>query len=245
MKTGRARVAAVLAAGGKGERLSAGAGVPKQFLLLGGKPIYIWSLETLGKHPKIDQIVVVALSQMLGRVQGDIEKYCAPFFDKILVIEGGNSRQASVHCGLDLLARQTKPPTHVLVHDAARPFVSQSDINQVLVALKSCQGCTLAVPVSDTVKRCRDDAIIETVARDELYMVQTPQAADFRILLEAHGQAENAGWQVTDDIALLEKVGVLVKIVLGSRLNFKITNADDLRLAETISFSPESLVSTY
>jgi 2-C-methyl-D-erythritol 4-phosphate cytidylyltransferase len=234
LRPARDSVVAVLAAGGRGERLSRADGVSKQFLLLDGKPIYLWSLETLCRHPRIDKVVVVSLTQMVQKVEEDIQKYFAPLAHKMLVTAGGVSRQESVFRGLEVLAKQTPAPDYVLVHDAARPFISSSDIDQLLETLMTCKGCSLAIPASDTIKRACDNMIIETIERNELYMVQTPQAADFNTLLQAHRQARQYDWQVTDDIALLEKIEVPVKIVLGSSRNFKITNEDDLCLAEAL-----------
>jgi 2-C-methyl-D-erythritol 4-phosphate cytidylyltransferase len=227
-------MAAVLAAGGLGERLNRGNGLAKQFILLAGKPIYLWSLERLCAHPKISKVVVVSLKHMLGQVEDDIQKHCAAFMHKILVTEGGASRQNSVRLGLEILEIQDSPPEHVLIHDAARPFFASGAIDEILKTLQSCKGCTLAVPVSDTVKRGFDNVIVETIERTELFFVQTPQAAEFRLLLKAHRQAQEEKWQVTDDIGLLEKIGIPVKMVLGSSRNFKITNEDDLYLAEAL-----------
>ncbi len=241
MKMTRDKVAAVLAAGGRGARLSRADGAAKQFLLLDGKPIYLWSLETLCRHPRIDKVVVVSLAQMVQKVEEDIERYFTPLAHKVQVTAGGVSRQDSVFRGLEVLTKQAPAPDYVLVHDAARPFISISDIDQLLETLKSCKGCTLAIPASDTIKRASDNLIVETIERNELYMVQTPQAADFSTLLEAHRQARQHNWQVTDDIALLERLGVPVKIVLGSRANFKITNEDDLCLAEALMQGPGRL----
>jgi 2-C-methyl-D-erythritol 4-phosphate cytidylyltransferase len=227
-------VAAVIAAGGRGERFNGAGAVAKQFLLLAGKPIYLWSLETLCTHRQIDQVVVVGLASMLDQINLDVQKYCAPFLHKILVTAGGARRQDSVHLGLEALAKQSSIPKHVLVHDAARPFISTKDIDQILETLSTCKGCTLAVPASDTIKRVRDNMIVETIERSELYMVQTPQAFEFSILLEVHRQAQKDKCQVTDDVALLENIDVPVKIVIGSTGNFKITSRDDLRLAEAV-----------
>jgi len=227
-------VAAVVAAGGRGSRFS-NEGLPKQYLSLADKPVFIHSVETLAKHPGISKLMIVAGGEMHARVKAELRIYLPARVDDILLAKGGATRQESVHSALEQLAASFQPPKYVLIHDAARPFIGSEDIDRLLMALQKHKFCTLAVPVSDTIKRVKNDVIFETIDRSELYAMQTPQASDFQTLLQAHRQAKAEGFATTDDVALLERQKISVIVVPGSTTNFKITNPHDLRLAQALA----------
>jgi len=229
-------IAVVLAAGGRGERCSiTETGLPKQFLLLAGEPIYIWSLRAFCNHPRINQIVVVGIANQLETFKAGVEQYLSQFVERILFIGGGSSRQASVLAGLETLFEQEPVPQYVLVHDAARPFIQQIDIDRVIAGLEKGSACALAAPVSDTIKRAEDELILDTINRQGLFLTQTPQAADFAVLLQAYRKLQSSGVATTDDAGVLEHSQVPVRVILGSSLNFKITNADDFLLAHALA----------
>jgi 2-C-methyl-D-erythritol 4-phosphate cytidylyltransferase len=227
-------VAAVVAAGGRGTRFSEG-GLPKQYLSLADKPIFIHSVETFAMHPGISKLMIVAGEEMHARVKAELRIYLPNRADDILLAKGGDTRQESVHSALEQLATLPQPPKYVLIHDAARPFISKEDIDRLLDVLGMHKFCTLAVPVSDTIKRVKKDVIVETVDRSELYAMQTPQASDFQTLLDAHRQAKADGFATTDDVALLERQKISVMVVPGSTTNFKITNPHDIWLAQALA----------
>ena len=213
------RVAAILVAAGSGSRF--GAGQPKQFVALAGKPVLRWAAETLAGH--------VDLLQPVG----------GPALDAVLTglgalpsVPGGATRQASVHAGLEALA--THAPDFVLVHDAARPFIPPATVPALLDALQRTPGAVPAMPVADTLKRVQAGAIAATVARDGLFRAQTPQAFHFPLLLALHRAAGPT--QATDDAALLEAGGHGVTVVAGSDDNIKLTYPEDLvRLERVVS----------
>jgi 2-C-methyl-D-erythritol 4-phosphate cytidylyltransferase len=207
--------------------------MPKQFLLLGGRPMYAWSLKTLTDHPAVDTIALVARADMHDLIRSQLPQLVSSS-QRVFIAAGGRTRQESVYAGLAILKRAAKPPSHVLVHDAARPFLEKEQLDRFLLCL--AQGpCACAMPVSDTIKRTADDVIVETLDRRGLYAMQTPQGAAFELLVQAHEQARQEGYDATDDVALLERIQISVKIVLGSATNIKVTNPDDMLVAEALA----------
>jgi 2-C-methyl-D-erythritol 4-phosphate cytidylyltransferase len=153
------------------------------------------------------------------------------------VVAGGASRQESVSAGLAAVPAGTQI---VLCHDAARPFASPELFDRVAAALDGdVRGAIPIVASPDTVKRVRDGLVVETLPRDELVLVQTPQAFDIRVLREVHERALREGLRVNDDAGLLEAAGFPVAAVEGEAMNFKITSEADLRRAEWLVASGE------
>jgi 2-C-methyl-D-erythritol 4-phosphate cytidylyltransferase/2-C-methyl-D-erythritol 2,4-cyclodiphosphate synthase len=213
------RIASLLVAAGSGSRF--GADTPKQFLLLGGKPVIRHAAEALATHSQFLQPVGDA---------APIEAALAGL-PHLPAVPGGATRQDSVRAGLEALASHA--PDIVLVHDAARPTIPPGTIAALLAALDQAPGAIPAAPVADTLKRAIHGVIAETVPRDGLFRAQTPQAFRFANLLAAH----RAGFQgATDDASLLEAAGETVLIVAGSDDNIKLTYPDDLaRLERTMT----------
>ena len=227
-------MAAIIAAGGLGSRFSGSK--PKQRNLLGGVPIYQWSLARFLEHSAIDAVVVVSHVTILGELEKEIEEIMkSSKLYKLSLVAGGQTRQESVYLGLKHLQSLNQVPEYVLVHDAARPFVDNSMIDRTIQAVKSDNACTVGLPVADTIKRVKNGLVTETLDRSELYAVHTPQAAKLDLLLTAHECARRDGVSVTDDAALLELNGSEVKIIPSHRYNIKITVPEDLALCESIS----------
>ena len=126
-------------------------------------------------------------------------------------------------------------PETVLVHDAARPFVTGEMIEETIVAAQVHGACTTALAVTDTVKRVHDGMVVETLDRESLILVQTPQAARFDWLIAAHRKARESGVATTDDAAVLEAAGHKVAVVRGASFNIKVTQAEDLILSELLA----------
>ncbi|HEY3778720.1 MAG TPA: bifunctional 2-C-methyl-D-erythritol 4-phosphate cytidylyltransferase/2-C-methyl-D-erythritol 2,4-cyclodiphosphate synthase [Rhizomicrobium sp.] len=223
------KIAAVIVAAGQGQR--AGGGLPKQFRPLVGIPVLRRSVEAFAALPEIGTIVVVAAAER----RPDCERVlaCLP---RLAYATGGVARQDSVRNGLAAL--ESHAPDFVLVHDAARPLVSQALIRRVIAALIS--GAVAAVPllaVTDTLKR-KEQGAWTTVSREGLYRAQTPQGFRFESLLEAHW-----GWtgaEATDDMAIAERTGLAITRIDGEDTNLKITTEEDLvhaakLLGETMS----------
>jgi 2-C-methyl-D-erythritol 4-phosphate cytidylyltransferase len=232
-------IAAVLPAAGVGSRFRSTDNLgAKQFTDLLGRPIYIWSLSKLCSHPEIDQVVLVlGKSTSLKVVQDEVLTHLpSSQAQKVLYTEGGDTRQESVFCGLKCLVSQSRQkPDFVLIHDAARPFITTAMISASIDAAKTSGAFTLGIPVTDTIKRVLAGVIEETIDRAELYAIQTPQGGNFDWLLDAHAKAEQENFSTTDDAAILEYAGHRVIIVPGSGYNIKLTKAEDIRLCEAMA----------
>ena len=212
---------ALVVAAGRGSRI--GGPLPKQYLPLAGEPLLRHTLRALAAHPAISAVRAVIHPDDRGLYDG-----AARGIDLLPPAFGGAERQDSVRLGLESLVELD--PTVVAIHDGARPFVDTALIDRVLAALGDSAGAIPALPVSDTIKRGRDGAIVETVDRRELWRAQTPQAFRFRPILEAHRAA--AGLQLSDDAAVAEHAGVPVQLVAGNEENFKVTAPEDFARAE-------------
>ena len=211
-------VAAILAAGGRGER----AATLKQFQALGGRPLVRWSLDVL-LEAGCDPIVVVAPFDEIDTARQAVGRR------DIQCVAGGATRGESVRSGLAHIDAE-----FVTVHDAARPFVTVEMVKDTAKALERADGAVVGVPMDETLKRAGDETVIETVDRTNLWRVQTPQTFRTELLKRAHEEAAAAGLAATDDAQLVERVGGRVVIVQGSRLNLKLTFPEDFALAEAI-----------
>ena len=206
----------IVVAGGSGVR--AGGGVPKQYRLLGGRPLICHSVQTISSFFDLRSLVLV-----IGPAH---EEYFAdPELAAARKVIGGTSRAESVANGLAAL--QAREDDIVLIHDAARPFVAPADIAALLEAMGN--AATLAAPVSDTLMRSDGDY----VDREGLWAVQTPQAFRYGLIRRAHA-ARIVGQAATDDTALVAALGEQITIVPGRRGNFKVTTAEDWALAESM-----------
>ncbi|MBK6421897.1 MAG: 2-C-methyl-D-erythritol 4-phosphate cytidylyltransferase [Gemmatimonadetes bacterium] len=222
-------VGVVIVAAGQGTRL--GAGVPKQYLPLGGVPMLLRALRPFTSHPEVAHTVVVLPAADAAHPPAWLAEVLG---DTLSVTAGGAERSDSVACGLAALPAACAV---VLVHDAARPFVDQAIISAVAAVARTGEGAVPAIPVGDTLKQVaagEGGRILRTVPRDGLFRAQTPQGFPRRVLQEAHARAPRGGGAATDDALLVEQAGVPVRVVPGSARNFKITTEDDLRIAERL-----------
>jgi 2-C-methyl-D-erythritol 4-phosphate cytidylyltransferase len=229
----RVRLSAVLVAAGTGSRFAdAGQKRPKQFVALCGYPLYRWPLKALVEHGAVEQIVLATLPDMIPVVEAEVQA-AAPA-QRVRVIAGGATRQESVWLGLRSLAEAIPAPEFVLIHDAARPFLTPDIIDRTVEAVAKHGACTTCVPVADTIQRVHEGFVMETVSRENLVLVQTPQAARLSWLLEAHQLAKDKGLQATDDAAVLESAGYPVAVVAGALHNLKVTRPEDMIVAEAL-----------
>jgi 2-C-methyl-D-erythritol 4-phosphate cytidylyltransferase/2-C-methyl-D-erythritol 2,4-cyclodiphosphate synthase len=217
-------VSAIIAAGGSGRRL--GAAVPKQMLDIGGRSMLERSAMAFLEHPRISEVILVLPPELmtfsipmvleLGRLPPDVR-----------VVRGGERRQDSVANAFD----QVSPSAEVvLIHDAARPFVSADLISTTIDAAAAHGAAIAAVQSRDTVKRVAGGVIAETIARETIYLAQTPQGFRRDVLASAIA-AGRSGVEGTDEAALAERAGHQVHVVDGDPGNVKITTADDLAAA--------------
>lgn len=200
-----------------------------------GKPLFYWPLAMLSSHPRINRIVVASLPDMMDKVEDCVSQIVSS--GKISVIGGGATRQESVFNALKALSRMNSVNSAdpVLVHDAARPFLTSAIIDETIHGVEQYGACTTAIPAADTIKRVKQNVVEETLDRSCLVVVQTPQAAKFQWLYSAHEQAAAQGLATTDDAALLEAAGHQVMVVPGSAYNLKVTHKEDLVLAEALA----------
>ncbi|HLT48780.1 MAG TPA: 2-C-methyl-D-erythritol 4-phosphate cytidylyltransferase [Rubricoccaceae bacterium] len=218
-------VAAVVPAAGSGSRM--GAGVPKQLRLLGGVPVLVRTLRAFAGHPAVDALVVAVAPFSLDVVRRLLDEHGVA----ATVTAGGATRQDSVRKALAAVPEGTGL---VLVHDAVRPFVAPEQIAAVVAAARADGAAALAVPVTDTLRRVAGGAFGETVEREGLWRMQTPQAARLDWLRDAHEAAARDGFTGTDDVELLQRAGRRVRLVEGDARNLKLTHPADWALAEAL-----------
>jgi 2-C-methyl-D-erythritol 4-phosphate cytidylyltransferase/2-C-methyl-D-erythritol 2,4-cyclodiphosphate synthase len=223
--------AAIIVAAGRGVRASSAGGGPKQYWRIAGQPVLLHSLRAFLNHDTIDLVQPVIHADDGTLYQAALAGISSP---KLLPpVHGGANRQASVLAGLRALASHA--PDTVLIHDAARPFVTAEIIARVLAGLGDTPGCLAALPVSDTLKAEANGRVSRTVPRDGLWRAQTPQGFHFGVILAAHERAAADGRSdFTDDAAIAEWQDVPVSLVLGSERNAKLTTPEDFELAQRI-----------
>jgi 2-C-methyl-D-erythritol 4-phosphate cytidylyltransferase len=222
-------VGVLIAAAGRGER--AGAGDPKQFRAIRGVPMLLRGIRPFARNPRVREIVVALPGD---RVEHPPEWLGAIVGDRLRLAAGGATRAESVRAALDALDPAC---TIVLVHDAARPFVSPEIVDSVIDAAAAGVGALPGVPVADTLKRTAGPpgAVLETVARSGLWRAQTPQGFPRTMIEEAYRRSGETAGTYTDDASLVEAAGFPVKVVPGSDRNFKVTTDADFRLAELVA----------
>lgn len=216
------RVYALIVAAGRGER--AGGEVAKQYRRVAGKTVLRRSIESFLYHPAIEAVCVV-----VHKDDGEHYEAATSGLRLLAPVTGGERRQASVFNGLKAL-RQIGAPDIVLIHDAARCFVSPALISRVIAGVQGGgEGAIPALPLSDSIKRGATQAE-ESVDRSDLWRAQTPQGFPFEAILKAHEAAE--GQSLTDDAAVAAAAGLKVQFVEGDEANIKLTRPEDFLLAE-------------
>jgi 2-C-methyl-D-erythritol 4-phosphate cytidylyltransferase len=229
------KISAIIVAAGAGIRF--GARIPKQFLALGGRPVLAWSLETFERSSIVNELIVVAPPSDESFAIEITEKWVHRV--RVKVVQGGSTRQESVKSGLDAVDPGLE---WVAVHDAARPFVTLTQIEAVCFMAQGVGAAILAVPVRDTVKIVDEDGlIIKSQDRSRIYLAQTPQVCRKEDLRSAYKLAEDKGIKATDEAGLLEVSGVAVGVVQSSPSNFKITTQEDLKMAEALITSIQTV----
>ena len=221
-------VGVVIVAAGRGARL--GGAQPKQYVPIAGIPMLLRAIRPFSCHPEVRQVVVVLPAE---DATAPPEWLASHLGEALRVVAGGAARGDSVASGLEALDAECGI---VLVHDAARPFVTRDVLDAVIAAARAGEGAVPGVPVADTLKQSDDGGhVARTVPRDGLWRAQTPQGFPRALLLRAHAQARADGVAGTDDAFLVERLGGRVRLVAGDPRNLKITTADDLALAEVIA----------
>ncbi|MGX1196489.1 bifunctional 2-C-methyl-D-erythritol 4-phosphate cytidylyltransferase/2-C-methyl-D-erythritol 2,4-cyclodiphosphate synthase [Parvibaculum sp. MBR-TMA-1.3b-4.2] len=218
------KIAALIVAAGRGSR--AGPGAPKQYRDLAGEPVLRRTLRAFSTHPSIDAVLTVIHADDHAAFDDAV----AGLAGLLPPVTGGDTRQASVLFGLEAL--EDHAPDAVLIHDAARPFVSARLIDDTIRALETHRGVMPGLPVADTLRHAHNGLAGDAVSREGLWRAQTPQGFHFPSILAAHREARRDGnTSYTDDVAVGAAAGIKVSVVPGDDDNFKITSAEDLMRA--------------
>lgn len=208
-----------------------GGGKRKQYLRLDGIPILVHTLRIFQESQAVDAIYLVVPESDIEQTRRQVvQSYGLPKVHRILA--GGAQRQDSVRNGLIALNEDCGI---VVIHDGVRPFVSRELLGAAVEGAKQNGAVTVGVPVKDTVKKVdASGSVVETLDRDGLWLIQTPQAFRRDIIEAAHGQAHRKGYYGYDDAILVEKMGFPVRMIPGSYNNIKITTREDLAVAEVL-----------
>lgn len=228
---------AIVLAGGSGKRMNTD--VAKQFLKINGKEVLYYSLRAFENNGNITDIVLVTREEDIEYCKKNIiDEYG---FSKVSnIVCGGKERYDSVYNGLQVISTYPECKRQiVLIHDGARPFITDIMINESVKKIQSgCQACTIAVPAKDTIKKVEnvDGKIlgIETPDRKFLYQIQTPQTFEFNLIMSSYGKMlKDHNHNITDDTMLVEQYsGVYSEIIEGAYENIKITTSEDLEIGE-------------
>lgn len=222
------KIVAVIAAAGTGSRMEAG--INKQFIKIKDKPVLFYTLSIFESIGKIDEIIITAKADEIPYIKNEIvDKYG---FNKVSqIVVGGEERQESVYNALKVI----KNCEIVLIHDGARPFVTEEIIENGIEYTKIYEASACGVTPKDTIKIIDKDGFSGgTLNRTELFNVQTPQCFNYALIMEAHSKCAQLKLKFTDDTAVLEYFGNKIYLYKGSYDNIKITTPEDLAVANRI-----------
>jgi|SRR5262245_14488885 len=224
------RAAALIMAGGSGERFDGGStGTPKQLVTLFGRPMIAWSIDALAQPSRVARLVIVAAEVLHADVRAALTAEAARKLAGFAA--AGATRQESVYNGLRALPDDV---THVLIHDAARPCVSPILVETVLAALQTHDAVVPAVAMTDTLVRDYQGRVDAIIDREHVAGVQTPQAFRVDLIRRAHREAHARGFHSSDDGSLVLALGEPVHTVPGERTNIKVTFHEDMAAAEAV-----------
>tara|TARA_Y100001954_G_C15666314_1_gene530362 strand:- start:332 stop:982 length:651 start_codon:yes stop_codon:yes gene_type:complete len=206
---------AIILAGGSGTRFKSK--IPKQYFKIGNKSIINYTIDAFEKSSLIDKIIIVVDKKYINDIRKKNPKH--------MVVSGGKSRFESSYNGILACPKNSKK---VLIHDAARPFISQEIITSCIEALNNYEAVVTSIQTTDTVIRVKNMEILQVEDRNQIFLNQTPQGFKYKTILDAH---KNRTGSVTDDISLLDLNKTKCKVIKGSKKNIKITTNDDIQFA--------------
>ncbi len=221
---------AIILAAGDGERMRR---INKIFYRIKGKPLIFYTIKAFEKHPQVDGIILLAKASNSKKFFSLIKKYG---FKKIkLVAKGGKKRQDSAFNGLKAAEKLgAKSGDLILFHNGANPLVSQNEITDVIRAAKKYRVALVAQSTKDTIKeRDKNGFVVRTIGREKIFLAQTPQVIEYILAKRAFEEAFAQKFYGTDDVSLVEKLGVKPKIVPASSKNIKVTYLEDLKFIES------------
>lgn len=230
-RTSNLKTVAIIPAAGVGVRM--GGDRSKQFLELDGRPLIVTTLEKFQICPAVDSIILVVPPNDVDYCQREIVgRYNLTKVEK--VIAGGMRRQDSVRLGIEASGGDYGL---VLIHDGVRPLITSELIERIVAAAREHRAVITGMPAKETVKGVdKNGCVVKTYDRQQVWLVQTPQAFRYEDILMAHQRAVREGWEgATDDALLMEKVGIPVKVIEGSEDNIKVTTPHDLELTRFLS----------
>lgn len=216
----------IIAAAGNSTRMD---GENKQFLSLRGIPVIVRSCQAFEHCESVAEIIIVTRKDMIEPIGKLCEEYSLKKVTHI--VAGGETRQESVLNGLNVISKET---SMIAVHDGARPLVNPVHIEQAIKDAKIFGGATLGVPVKDTMKTVSDGLIVDTIPREHLYAIQTPQVFKRKLYFEGAAFAKAHELDFTDDCQLVEAMGVKVCVTKSDYRNIKITTPEDIKIAEAL-----------
>lgn len=219
-------VCAVIVAAGASSRMK---GIDKIFAILDDRPVISYSIAAFQESTLIKEIVIVCAKENVSKMQELCKEYN---YTKVKAcVSGGATRAESSNIGVTAAGRKHDI---FVIHDGARPFITQSMIKESILAAEKYGAATVAIPATSTIKKVKDGFVTETPDRSELYEIQTPQSFKYAIIKAGLKNVFDKGIEITDDCMAVESIGVKPKIVEGSRNNIKITVQDDLVIANSI-----------
>jgi 2-C-methyl-D-erythritol 4-phosphate cytidylyltransferase len=228
---------ALIPAAGMGKRM--GASINKQYLHLGGVPVVARTISVFECSPLISAIYLVIPEDEITYCREHVVE-CYGFSKVTAIIPGGAERQNSVLNGLNAMRNHIADEDVVLIHDGARPLITEHLVEEIIRSAYLHDGALAAVPAKDTIKEVKDNIVTGTPDRQNLWQAQTPQAFRFGMIHSAHLKAESDRFAGTDDSSLVERLGGKVHIVRGDYRNIKLTTPEDLVLAESfLAAAPE------
>ena len=231
-------ISAIIVAAGKGIRMNDP--IRKQYLDLAGRPVLAHSVKVFDTCELVDKIFLVIPKEDIEYCQENI----VPFMELkngLTLVPGGEQRQNSVYNGLRAMDKNTDT---VVIHDGVRPFIQPHELKACILGARKFGACILGIPAGDTVKCVGKSGFIEkTLARDSIWLAQTPQAFKYECIMRAHETARRDGYTGSDDASLVERLGAGVKIINGSKNNIKITVQEDLIIARAMLHAiPRSVI---
>ena len=206
---------AIILAGGSGTRFKSK--IPKQYFKIGNKSIINYTIDAFEKSSLIDKVIIVVDKKYINDISKKNPNH--------IVVSGGKSRFESSYNGILACPKNSKK---VLIHDAARPFISQEIITSCIEALNNYEAVVTSIQTTDTVIRVKNMEILQVEDRNQIFLNQTPQGFKYKTILDAH---KNRTGSVTDDISLLDLNKTKCKVIKGSKKNIKITTNDDIQFA--------------
>ena len=213
---------AIITAAGSGRRF----GEAKQFKKLHGKPLYEYSLDIFIKSKLFDEVILVIPNSSQEKIQQEVKR---KYGSQVNLVVGGLNRQDSVKNAI----QNSNPKVDlVVIHDAARPFVTKTHIEECISACEISDGAIIAIQPNDTIKFSKDNIVEKTIDRSNIWMAQTPQAFNKQKILKAYSSRELDDIIITDESSLMEEFGYNIMIIPGTGKNFKITTLDDWDRAE-------------